>query len=157
MNKLIIWSIIYLLTLYLFKTNRIKYSSKKILSIISYNKIILYLTILIIVLNTLIYKFSDLPYSNINYILLILAFLYVYTFSPQQIIDDGSYKVPPSYIKKKNKIAYIIVILLLLYNLKNKNKLIYIPIIINFVIYLTLFYLNIKYFPCKYDLPTNWV
>ena len=155
-TKLIIWILIYIITLHLYRHNKIRFSNKNILSIFSYNTIFYYLTILIIILNSLIYYFHKLPYKNYIILVAILGIFYINIVYTNPIINDDSYNPPPDYIIHNTKLSYILILLLLIYNLKYRILETYIPIIINIFLFSMFYHLHINFNPCSYDLPPSW-
>ena len=171
MNNYIIYIVylnIYILILDLYKQNKIRFSNKKILSIISYNKFLYYLTLFIIILHTIFGNYIITlypPFNNyIHYLLLIIAFLYINITYSKPIINNNNYMSPPKFLRKKKyiKYSYLLIIILLITTIiiekKNiKNYINYfIPLFINLFLYIILYHLHNTFSTCNYNLPITF-
>ena len=145
--------IIILLILTIYLISPIKFSGKNIIYTLNYNTTLFYIfnTIIIIELLQLYSKVILFKYWII--IPYLLCYIILDILNPSIEINDGSLNIPPKYVSK-SIIPYIILIILLVYNimLNNYNYLGFINIIL-IVILLTL---QLKYKSCYYELPNSW-
>ena len=180
-NKWISWTIIFIVTIYLYRQNKIKYSNKTIFKFYKYNftyhHLIYYITITILVFHTIFAKYLASTYfitiiiKSWYIIPLIFGIITINFFTSYPIINNHKFNPPPQHLSKTNKYSYILIILLLIYNIIieipqikqiiqydiNLNHiLLYIPCIINLIIYLYLFHLHNTFTVCQYDLPISW-
>jgi len=145
--------IIILLILTIYLISPIKFSGKNIIYTLNYNTTLFYIfnTIIIIELLQLYSKVILFKYWII--IPYLLCYIILDILNPSIEINDGSLNIPPKYVSK-SIIPYIILIILLVYNimLNNYNYFGFINIIL-IVILLTL---QLKYKSCYYELPNSW-
>ena len=146
--------LIIILLINIYRINPIRYSSRNIVYKINYNKLmlyILYITIIIELLQIHLYYLSSIS----KYLILIPAFIFyiiIDILDADPVIYDGSFIPPPKHLST-SRFNYLIMFLLIYNIIKSKNK--YIAYI-NIIIIIVLFYQRHKYAACKYDLPISW-
>ena len=146
--------LIIILLINIYRINPIRYSNRCIGYKLTYNKLmlyILYVTIIVELLQIHLYYLSSIS----TYLILIPAFIFyiiIDILDDEPVIDDGSFIPPPKHLS--TSIFNYLIIVLLIYNIiKSKNK--YIASI-NIIIIIVLFYQRNNYAACKYDLPITW-
>ena len=137
-----------------YRINPIRYSNRCIGYKLNYNKImlyILYITIIVELLQIHLYYISSIS----TYLILIPAFIFyiiIDILNDEPVIDDGTFIPPPKHVSKSS-FNYLIIVLLIYNFIKSKNK--YLTSI-NLIIIIVLFYQRNKYSTVKYDLPVTW-
>ena len=146
--------LIIILLINIYRINPIRYSNRCIGYKLNYNKImlyILYITIIVELLQIHLYYISSIS----TYLILIPAFIFyiiIDILNDEPVIDDGTFIPPPKHVSKSS-FNYLIIVLLIYNFIKSKNK--YLTSI-NLIIIIVLFYQRNKYSTVKYDLPVTW-
>ena len=99
-------------------------------------------------------------------IFLIFGIIYIHANFKKPIIDDGSFKKPPKYLKKIKNITFYIIFILISYNIlieipniKTIPKIQLIALLSRIILLVIFIYLYIKkkgYSTCKYKIPESW-
>ena len=134
------------------------------------HKLYYYLTLIIHILNIVFILYINNKYQITNQYILILPLIIALLISniiyTKPIVNDDSYNVPPSFIKKNTIIFIVLLILLtslLVINIipifkdndwLNNYLLCVLPI--NIILISIITYKYITYSPCKYNLPISW-
>jgi hypothetical protein len=178
-NKWISWTIIFIITIYLYRQNKIQYSNKTIFNFykykFTYHHLLYYITITILVFHTMFAKYLSSTYltqiiiQSWYIIPFIFGIITINLFKSTPIINNHKFNPPPQHLSKTNKYSYIIIILLIIYNIiieipqikkiiqyDIKHIIFFIPCIINLIIYIYLFHLHNTFTICQYDLPISW-
>ena len=145
--------IIIILILLTYLISPIKFSGKKFIYTLNYNTTLFYLFNIIVLIELLQLYSKVILFKYWIIIPYLLCYIILDILNPSIEINDGSLNIPPKYVSK-SIIPYIILIILLVYNimLNNYNYFGFINIIL-IVILLTL---QLKYKSCYYELPNSW-
>ena len=132
-TKWIIWTIMISLSTYIYIINPIRFSSKKLFKIgeTTFNIADLYniLRYIIISLNFIVgYLLSITSPIFISfkywYLLIVLInIVLIYEYKSEEVIDDGTFNLPPKYITLNTIYHYIVIILLVYHLITEKNVL----------------------------------
>ena len=146
--------LIIILLINIYRINPIRYSNRCIGYKLNYNKLMLYILYITVIIELLQLHLNYLsPISK--FLILIPAFIFYIIIDilyADPVIDDGSFIPPPKHLST-SKFNYLIMFLLIYNIIISKNK--YLAFI-NIIIIIALFYQRTKYAACKYDLPKTW-
>lgn len=147
--------LIIIVLIYLFRKSPIRFSNKKIYYKLNYNNLYLILLYITIILELIQIHLTHLRYIS-NYLIVLPAIIFyiiIDIIADKPVIDDNTFKPPPTFLSK-SYILYIILLIILLSNVSESNYK-YIAIL-NLIIVLILFIQRYKYANCKYNLPITW-
>ena len=147
--------LVIIVLIYLFRKNPIRFSNKKIYYKLNYNNLYLILLYITIILELIQIHLKHLRYIS-NYLIVLPAIIFyiiIDIIADKPVIDDNTFKPPPTFLSK-SYILYIILLIILLSNVSESNYK-YIAIL-NLIIVLILFIQRYKYANCKYNLPITW-
>ena len=147
--------LVIIVLIYLFRKSPIRFSNKKIYYKLNYNNLYLILLYITIILELIQIHLTHLRYIS-NYLIVLPAIIFyiiIDIIADKPVIDDNTFKPPPTFLSK-SYILYIILLIILLSNVSESNYK-YIAIL-NLIIVLILFIQRYKYANCKYNLPITW-
>lgn len=161
--------LIYILSFIIYLINPIRYSNDTYLYI-PLHKLYYYISIIIHILNLVFMLYINTKYQITNKYILIIPFIsgiiLINIIYSKPIINDDSYNIPPSFLKKNTKTFILILLLLctllilhiphIIKDTSINNKYLFLVLPINIIIILIITYKYIKYSPCKYNLPISW-
>jgi len=158
----IIWLIIYILIFIGYDREPIKYSNKRFLNIITYNRLYQILIYLVLILHTFfgIYLSTNYPFVPYirkywNYSTFLIGLIVINSLNKKPIEDPSKFYIPQNNNNKNLSFIYTLIVILCISSLIiiYKSNL---PCILIGVIYLIKTILNRNYATCKYNLPKTF-